>query len=489
MASSFNGQSYENPSIAPATYPNLQRTVGNRALQTIRDNGSRLNGAQVKSLKGFVQRMPTGDGVQSAVSRAQPLAEVFFQTTNGTPLIQRNGDNNGTGSGGTQPRRTPGRLNVVWPPPSQTQDPQTQPQTPQVSVATPEIAQVVNQVVGEPVAQVTTTAPPPQNTPPPPTEAEQIAAIKARILTNYGIDVNSRKGVKATNKDYFGDETVNPKNLKARKWKLWELEALEDVLKQYAPILGANRATSTLSGKTQKVKSFSRVSKGLDVVGGTVKKDPDTLGETFTGSKNISLYDSAKTDDDAFPGDIPKTLRVTIAHELSHGLTEKTYLNTFVSRFGDYWRDEDTRVQGTSKVAAPGVEAPISSYGATNAAEDLAESSGYFFVDKDTLKNGHLPTNPGKVKGEPGNPAPKRVAFMERIVAEWTSQPVKDFGKAADAFLDAAKSLTAITTQVQAKYNAAKAKFDPLPSEDRRKILPLKREIDARVSKLGGTAT
>jgi hypothetical protein len=109
-------------------------------------------------------------------------------------------------------------------------------------------------------------------------------------------------------------------------------------------------------------------------------------------------------------------------------------MGSFLRAFGDFWRDPTTCVLMQGAAPHPGLEAPITMYGMKNAAEDFAETAGIFFTDRFTLELGNSDINPTFTPGMPGNPAPRRIAFMERIVAEWTSQPIKAYGKATDDF-------------------------------------------------------
>ena len=60
-------------------------------------------------------------------------------------------------------------------------------------------------------------------------------------------------------------------------------------------------------------------------------------------------------------------------------------------------------------------EAPPDSYANTNAAEGLAQSVAYYFVDPDRLKKGD-----GKHEaGLPGNACPKRYRFIRDAVGGW----------------------------------------------------------------------
>ena len=81
-----------------------------------------------------------------------------------------------------------------------------------------------------------------------------------------------------------------------------------------------------------------------------------------------------------------------------------------------HWTDRVTK-GGTA-----GAEAPPTSYGNKNASEDLSESTMFFFVSPDRLKNG----DGSAAAGTPGNPCPKRFAFLEKTVGKW-KLPVGDF--------------------------------------------------------------
>jgi hypothetical protein len=262
-------------------------------------------------------------------------------------------------------------------------------------------------------------------------QVKEAKAIIKRIKKKYGITVSSKKSVQAVVEDYQLDKEEK-KEANPRPWQLKELQALEAALDHYAPILGKNRKDSSQSGTPQGITNIGAMDRGVSVNdAGENYFEDSTLGETFNDSKNITIFKSLTDFEGDFPGDNPKNVRQTIVHELSHGLIQGYLLDDFVKIFRDYWANEDDRVSGDSKIAPAGVEAPITDYGATNAAEDLAETAGYYFEAPDVLESGNKQASGDgsiPVQGHPGNPAPRRKSFFEGVVEDWTkSKEVADF--------------------------------------------------------------
>jgi hypothetical protein len=116
---------------------------------------------------------------------------------------------------------------------------------------------------------------------------------------------------------------------------------------------------------------------------------------------------------------------------MGHGLLAYAY-DDFVKESDGFWTDQVT------KSGKAGAEAPITGYGAKNAREDLCETAMMFYVKPDTLKSGT-----GADKGKPGNAAPKRYAFMEKIGKGWLP-PVKDAPQVTSGSGSAAAAATPI---------------------------------------------
>jgi hypothetical protein len=96
-------------------------------------------------------------------------------------------------------------------------------------------------------------------------------------------------------------------------------------------------------------------------------------------------------------------------HEVAHAVFEPQ-LEEFMKATG-YW--SKALVRSRKK----GAEAPPDGYADTNAKKDLAQTVAYYFTDPERLKKGDGKADPGM----PGNPCPKRFAFIKGVVGGWTS--------------------------------------------------------------------
>ena len=234
-------------------------------------------------------------------------------------------------------------------------------------------------------------------------EAEQIiAALKAM----YGLDLSAANVIEGIKEGYPDAPDTVKGALKARHWRMIELRAVADALKNYAPILGAARANSPRKDTAQEVTSVGKLEAAIDEDTPAGELDTTTLGEYFAGKKAMGMFQLSEGDTGEFP-DEKDQLVGTFVHEIAHGLL-KYAIPDFINETGGYWTDEDT------KSGTPGVEAPTTSYGATNAAEDICETAMFYFVNADRLKNGD-----GAAAGAPGNAAPLRHAFMLKLGRSW----------------------------------------------------------------------
>ncbi|ACY14285.1 eCIS core domain-containing protein [Haliangium ochraceum] len=239
-------------------------------------------------------------------------------------------------------------------------------------------------------------------------EAKKASAIIRRIYENYGIDVNSQAGVDAIRRDYDEVPQSVRDSLKTTAWEYKELVALEKALARFAPILGSARGNSTRSGEGQEIRTVSKVDQAIDENSDAGVLDTTTLGEYFESSENFSMFTAGESSTIDF-ADNDKQLEGTAIHEIAHGLMEYA-LDDYVAEL-EYW---DSRLKASGKA---GAEAPITEYGGTNAGEDLSEAVMYYFVDRNSLKNGL-----GAAKGSYGNPCPKRDAFIEKAIQDWNQQ-------------------------------------------------------------------
>jgi hypothetical protein len=243
-------------------------------------------------------------------------------------------------------------------------------------------------------------------------EKAEAETILKEIKDKYGISLSSTTTVEAIKAQYDEVPAAIKKGLRTRRWRMIELRALHRALAFYAPILGAERANSTRKDADQEVTSVGKVKQSIDENTKAGELDTTTLGEFFRAKKNMGLFKASENYKADFK-DEGDQLTGTFIHEIAHGLLEYA-LPDFIKETGGYWRDSDT------ESGKKGAEAPITDYGATNAAEDLCESAMMFFIAPDRLKGGD-----GATAGKPGNPCPLRHAFMAKIGKDWVPPPVK----------------------------------------------------------------
>lgn len=230
-------------------------------------------------------------------------------------------------------------------------------------------------------------------------EKAEAEAIIKRIKETYGISVSSKTTIEGIKEGYPDAKEKIKKKLSTRRWRLVELRALEAALGHYAPILGAERAKSTRSGDDQEVTSVGKVAYSIDEDTPAGKLDPDTLGEYFKSKKNMGLFKPSEGFTADF-ADEKDQLVGTFVHETGHGLL--TYaLKDFIAETG-YWKDEDTKLPTKKRT-----EDPPTSYGKTNAEEDLCETAMIYFVKPERLEKS----------------SPKRYAFMQKTKTGWLPPP------------------------------------------------------------------
>jgi hypothetical protein len=316
-------------------------------------------------------------------------------------------------------------------------------------------------------------------------------ALIKEMKDTFGITISSETSVKAILKDYFPGQRA-PKSIRDAiqpvPWKLDELKNVRAALRNYAPLLGKMRKKAldpTIAGSKQKITSIGKVGKALspdDSQPHGVEIETDTLGESFSSSKNITFFEALSTGDKNFKGDNPAQQRGTTSHELCHAMVQPEHIGEFVSTFSDYWQDEDTRIAGRDRVstAGPPAEAPISFYGGTNAGEDLAETAKFYFEAPDRLKGGD-----GAPKGTPGNPAPRRYDFFHRIVVSWTNSPEAaakiHFQELAAEFL---KSKSKALDQIMAAYKAVNEEYTKCSESDQKQMRFTKSAVGTKYAEL-----
>lgn len=234
-------------------------------------------------------------------------------------------------------------------------------------------------------------------------ERKDAERIIKEARSNYAITFDSIASRRAAREFYGVGGNVTDAGLKATEVEVWEyeeLKAFEAAFKHFAPILGDARRKSTRSGKPQETTTVGKLTVASD--DDQEKPEARARGEHFDTTGTSVLY---RPDPDLRTTD-PHYFEMHATHELAHGAFAPQ-LDAFMKATGWWARKYVSTKKG---------EAPPDGYANTNAGEDIAQSVAYYFVNPDRLKNGD-----GKHEtGLPGNPCPKRYAFIRKIVGGWT---------------------------------------------------------------------
>jgi hypothetical protein len=253
------------------------------------------------------------------------------------------------------------------------------------------------------------------------TQEKDAKRIIKDVWTKYGVEVSSIKSLKALKSRLTKAPEAEIKKLKTRPWLYKELAAVERALAHFGPVLGKARATSTRKGEDQELVSVGKLEEKYGVKEGAYAWKPTVMGEYYREPelRNFAMYKHGETATPDFPGNTSKQMEATAVHEIAHGIFRYA-IPQFVRKL-DYWLDEDT----PTKIV--GAEAPPTSYGTTNAREDLSETVMLYFVDRKRLQNGN-----GAANGNPGNPCPIRAALIDGLVKGWTPTPLKPSSEKGD---------------------------------------------------------
>lgn len=258
------------------------------------------------------------------------------------------------------------------------------------------------------------------------TEKAEAQAILTRLEESFDVALNSQYTIQGIKDQYTNVKDEVKATLKARTWRMVELRALEQALGYYAPILGAERASSTRAGTGQEVTSVGKVDQAIDANIPAGKLDTTTLGEFFRAKKNMGLFKASE----GFKADFAKEsdqLVGTFVHEIAHGLLAYA-ISDYIAATG-YWKDRSTTLSSSKRK-----ESPVTEYGKVSAAEDLCESAMMFFVEPARLQK----------------KCPKRYAFMTQLGKDWVPPPA-----VAPQVLPAAAAPTATPAPVPAAGPAA----------------------------------
>jgi hypothetical protein len=239
--------------------------------------------------------------------------------------------------------------------------------------------------------------------------SEQERKDAERIITEarskYSITFDSVASRRAAREFYGVGGNVTDAGLKATQAEVWdyrELKAFEAAFKHFAPILGDARRKSTRARAPQETTTVGKLTGASDDDQTTA--DSRARGEHFPQSRTSVLY---RPDPDLSESD-PHYFEMHATHELAHGAFA-SQIDAFMRATG-WWRGVRDPTHPTR-----GGEAPPDSYANTSASEDIAQSVAYYFVDPERLKKGDGKHDPGV----PGNPCPKRYAFIRKVVGGW----------------------------------------------------------------------
>ncbi len=233
-------------------------------------------------------------------------------------------------------------------------------------------------------------------------EAEKTEAgeIIARIKSSYGIDVSSLKTKEAIIDQYTEVPADVTAALTAKAWRLIDLRSLDEALAFYGPILGASREGSTRKDTDQEVTSVGKLDQAIDKNSKAGQLDTTTLGEYFRRKKNMGLFGASHGHYDEFDNE-GEELTATFIHEIAHGILSYG-LPDFITA-SQYWSDRNTPLPKKQQK-----EAPATSYGKTNAAEDMCDCASLYFIHPDRLLSA----------------APLRHAFFKQLGDAWIPAPV-----------------------------------------------------------------
>jgi hypothetical protein len=242
------------------------------------------------------------------------------------------------------------------------------------------------------------------------TDAERIIA---EAKSKYAVIFDSISSRRAAREEIGVGGNASDAGLKAMDVEIWdyqELKGFEAAFKHFGAILGDARRKSRLSSGPQETTRVGKLTIAADDKDITAPDDSPkaadrSRGQHFKDARTAVLY----RPDPSLSVSDPHYFEMHATHELAHGAFAPQ-LDSFMKATGGWWKAK--YVHGRKG------EAPPDAYADTNAAEDLAQSVAYYFVDPDRLRKGDPKADPGT----PGNPCPKRYDFIRRIVGGWTAK-------------------------------------------------------------------
>ncbi|CAN5482398.1 hypothetical protein BH20ACT2_BH20ACT2_03730 [soil metagenome] len=240
-------------------------------------------------------------------------------------------------------------------------------------------------------------------------EKEEDRARATTIITtvkaDYGITFSGDKARSGIKTSYSQAPKKVREAVEVGAWQMKELEAVYRALAHYAPILGAKRKSSARGKDSQEVQYIGKVKQAIDTNSSTGVLDDTTMGEYFSKSKALGLFDAGTDSTEDFSDNL-KQLEATAVHEMAHGLFGHEVAG-WAKEF-EFWEDRKT------ESGKAGAEAPPTEYGETNADEDLCESVMFYFVEEQRLSAS----------------SPLRHAYVKKLVEAWKKEEKVKKGKA-----------------------------------------------------------
>jgi hypothetical protein len=243
-------------------------------------------------------------------------------------------------------------------------------------------------------------------------ERKDAERIITEARTKYAIIFDSIASRRAAREEIGVGGNVTDAGLQATDVEIWdyqEIKGFEAAFKYFGAILGDARRKSSLSNpqETTRVGKLTVASddKNITAPDDDPKAADRTRGQHFADGTAV-LY----RPDPSLSANDPHYFEMHATHELAHGVFA-SQLDDFMAATG-WWKRKYVHSDGHKG------EAPPDDYADTNASEDIAQSVAYYFVAPERLRKGDGKTE----RGQPGNPCPKRHAFIRRIVGSWTKK-------------------------------------------------------------------
>jgi hypothetical protein len=231
-------------------------------------------------------------------------------------------------------------------------------------------------------------------------EAAEAQAIIHNIKDTYGIDVNSEAGVEAAKAHYKKVPKEIFDQLKPMAWEIADLRALQSALAHFAPILGEQRAGSSLGAKPQEVLTASRVNLSISDDSEKAKFESGTNAQAFYETQNISMFNSGTSGKGSENNGGPflsteQSMEGQWIHEATHRLLEYGLEGYYAA--GGFWEAITTHTWTED------AENPMTSYGYRSGAEDMCEAVKFYFIDPERLQA----------------QCPRRYAYIDKLVGSW----------------------------------------------------------------------